>query len=49
MLIPFVTLLVFGVLTYYVIGPVMSDLMGGLLHFQMCIRDSEKVTNSGAF
>ncbi|RVR38010.1 PTS subunit IIBC, partial [Escherichia coli] len=33
MLIPFVTLLVFGVLTYYVIGPVMSDLMGGLLHF----------------
>ncbi len=29
MLIPFVTLLVFGVLTYYVIGPVMSDIMGG--------------------
>ena len=42
MLIPFVTLLVFGVLTYYVIGPVMSDLMGGLLHFLNTIPPSMK-------
>ena len=42
MLIPFVTLLVFGVLTYYVIGPVMSDLMGGLLHFMNTIPPSMK-------
>ncbi|MDG9697985.1 PTS fructose transporter subunit IIC, partial [Streptomyces sp. DH17] len=38
----FVTLLVFGVLTYYVIGPVMSDLMGGLLHFLNTIPPSMK-------
>ncbi|EOK0518209.1 fructose-specific PTS transporter subunit EIIC [Shigella sonnei] len=42
MLIPSVTLLVFGVLTYYVIGPVMSDLMGGLLHFLNTIPPSMK-------
>ena len=42
MLIPFVTLLVFGVLTYYVIGPVMSDLMDGLLHFLNTIPPSMK-------
>ncbi|WP_181964028.1 PTS transporter subunit EIIC, partial [Klebsiella pneumoniae] len=42
MLIPFVTLLVFGVLTYYVIGPVMSDIMGGLLHFLNTIPPSMK-------
>lgn len=42
MLIPLVTLLVFGVLTYYVIGPVMSDLMGGLLHFLNTIPPSMK-------
>lgn len=43
MLIPFVTLLVFGVLTYYVIGPVMSDIMGGLLHFLNTIPPSMKL------
>ncbi|MGL5700364.1 MAG: fructose PTS transporter subunit IIB [Kluyvera sp.] len=43
MLIPFVTLLVFGVLTYYVIGPVMSDIMGGLLHFLNTIPPSMKM------
>ncbi|MFK8721195.1 fructose PTS transporter subunit IIB [Escherichia coli] len=31
-----------GVLTYYVIGPVMSDLMGGLLHFLNTIPPSMK-------
>jgi fructose-specific PTS system IIC-like component len=43
MLIPFVTLLVFGVLTYYVVGPVMSDIMGGLLHFLNTIPPSMKL------
>ncbi|MRS91938.1 PTS fructose-like transporter subunit IIBC [Enterobacteriaceae bacterium RIT714] len=43
MLIPFVTLLLFGVLTYYVIGPLMSDLMGGLLHFLNTIPPSMKL------
>lgn len=43
MLIPFVTLLVFGVLTYYVVGPLMSDLMGGLLHFLNTIPPSMKL------
>lgn len=43
MLIPFVTLLLFGVLTYYVIGPVMSDVMGGLLHFLNTIPPSMKM------
>jgi fructose-specific PTS system IIC-like component len=43
MLIPFVTLLVFGVLTYYVVGPVMSDIMGGLLHFLNTIPPSMKM------
>lgn len=33
MLIPFVTLFVFGVLTYYVVGPFMASIMDGLLHF----------------
>ena len=41
MLIPFVSA-GFGVLTYYVIGPVMSDLMGGLLHFLNTIPPSMK-------
>ncbi|HGU9825058.1 TPA: PTS fructose-like transporter subunit IIBC [Enterobacter cancerogenus] len=43
MLIPFVTLLVFGVLTYYAIGPLMSDLMGGLLHLLNTIPPSMKL------
>lgn len=43
MLIPFVTLLLFGVLTYYVIGPVMSDVMGGLRHFLNTIPPSMKM------
>lgn len=43
MLIPFVTLLLFGVLTYYVIGPVMSDVMGGLLHFLNTIPPTMKM------
>lgn len=38
--IPFVTLLVFGVLTYYVLGPVMGGLMDGLLHFLNTIPPS---------
>lgn len=49
MLIPFVTLLVFGVLTYYVVGPVMSDLMGGLLHFLNTIPPSMKLGAMLAF
>ena len=43
MLIPFVTLLVFGVLTFYVVGPLMSDLMGGLLHFLNTIPPSMRL------
>lgn len=43
MLIPFITLLVFGVLTYYLIGPLMSDLMGGLLHLLNTIPPSMKL------
>lgn len=43
MLIPFVTLLLFGVLTWYVIGPFMSDLMSGLLHFLNTIPPSMKL------
>ncbi|WP_313082454.1 PTS fructose-like transporter subunit IIBC [Atlantibacter sp.] len=41
--IPFVTLLVFGVLTYYVLGPVMGGLMDGLLHFLNTIPPSMKL------
>ena len=43
MLIPFVTLLLFGVLTYYVVGPVISDIMGALLHFLNTIPPSIKL------
>lgn len=43
MLIPFVTLFVFGVLTFYAVGPVMSDMMGGLLHFLNTIPPSMKL------
>lgn len=43
MMIPFVTLLVFGVLTWYIIGPLMSDLMSGLLHLLNTIPPSMKL------
>lgn len=43
MLIPFITLLVFGLLTYYLIGPAMSWLMSGLLDFLNTIPTSMKI------
>ncbi|NLS54950.1 PTS fructose-like transporter subunit IIBC [Hafnia alvei] len=43
MLIPFVTLLVFGILTYYIIGPVMGSMMDYLLHFLNTIPTSMKL------
>ncbi|CAH0415895.1 PTS fructose-like transporter subunit IIBC [Periweissella fabaria] len=33
LIIPFVTLLIFGLLTYYLVGPAMAGLMAGLLNF----------------
>lgn len=41
--IPFITLFVFGVLTYYVLGPFMGGLMDGLLHFLNTIPPSMKL------
>lgn len=32
-IIPFVTMLVFGILTYYVLGPIMGGIMGAMLNF----------------
>lgn len=43
MLIPFITLLIFGLLTYYLIGPAMSGIMSGLLTFLNIIPTSMKV------
>jgi len=43
MLIPFITLFVFGVLTYYVVGPFMASIMDGLLHFLNTIPPSMKL------
>lgn len=43
MLIPFITLLIFGLLTYYLIGPAMSGIMSGLLTFLNTIPTSMKV------
>lgn len=43
LLITFITLFVFGVLTYYVLGPVMGALMDGLLHFLNTIPPSMKM------
>jgi fructose-specific PTS system IIC-like component len=42
MIIPFVTLFVFGILTYYVLGPLMGGMMDGMLHFLNTIPPSMK-------
>ncbi|KRM97147.1 PTS fructose-like transporter subunit IIBC [Loigolactobacillus rennini] len=43
MLIPFITLLIFGLLTYYLLGPAMSWIMSGLLAFLNAIPTSMKI------
>lgn len=43
MLIPFITLLIFGLLTYYLIGPTMSWIMSSLLTFLNTIPTSMKI------
>lgn len=43
LIIPFVTLLVFGLLTYYIIGPFMAWLMGSLINLLNSIPTSMKV------
>ncbi|SQC57073.1 EIIBCA-Man [Listeria newyorkensis] len=43
MLIPFVTLFIFGILTFYVLGPVMGGMMDGMLHFLNTIPTEMKL------
>lgn len=45
MIIPFITLLIFGLLTYYLIGPAMSGLMDIMLNFLNSIPTSMKIVS----